>query len=371
MNKFEFQSVGQGLCYTGSIDMVDNNYNFMFDCGTGRRKVLQSQALSNITSFYGTDKDIEFIAISHLHSDHINLLSDIVKTYNVKDIYLPYLGFDPDVVKAIMLYSTRGIKAHVELSSLLFSAYAEAVIHGEWLYQNENKNDNDIDGKNKQWRESSAEQKEKMHLSKYAYVSYHIVHTCKYGIHSPYCKGWEFKIINNPKYEDKIDDLVSKLRAIIPAGTKVDVKWVSSNLKQINAIYNKVFGQNKINDTSMLLYHKPTNENLKIVIKCKNGATALHNTGTMLTGDAVFNEETKALLEDRMLEVGIMQLPHHGSCYNWNAIQAHIKAGAYVASYGLNNSYSHPSKQVILDIISNEDWFYRATDNKSLIYAIM
>ena len=133
-----------------------------------------------------------------------------------------------------------------------------------------------------------------------------------------------------------------------------------------------MFGQNRINDTSMLLYHKPKNENLVLMIKCKNGSIGtMRKTGTMLTGDAVFNNEIKALLDKDMQEVGIMQLPHHGSHDNWKKIKDDIKAAAYVASFGLNNSYGHPSKNVVVDIINNENWFYTATDNKSLIYEIM
>ena len=95
MNIFNFNAVGQGLFYTGSL--MHGTYNFVFDCGTENKK---QYIENNIDRFIGsigdgeTPPDIEFVVISHLHTDHFSGLQYLLNKSNVKRLYLPYLGED-------------------------------------------------------------------------------------------------------------------------------------------------------------------------------------------------------------------------------------------------------------------------------------
>ncbi len=90
MNIFNFNAVGQGLFYTGSL--MHGTYNFVFDCGTENKK---QYIENNIDRFIGsigdgeTPPDIEFVVISHLHTDHFSGLQYLLNKSNVKRLYLP------------------------------------------------------------------------------------------------------------------------------------------------------------------------------------------------------------------------------------------------------------------------------------------
>lgn len=51
--------------------------------------------------------------------------------------------------------------------------------------------------------------------------------------------------------------------------------------------------------------------------------------------------------------IGLVQIPHHGSKHNYNSKLRDITEGAvYFASVGLKNSYGHPHKEVMQDLCS-------------------
>ena len=80
MNRFIFHKVGQGLFYSGHLS--NNQYNFVFDCGSDSDKKFLHDAIDN----HLPKKDIDFIVLSHLHRDHINGIARIIKNHKVKKI---------------------------------------------------------------------------------------------------------------------------------------------------------------------------------------------------------------------------------------------------------------------------------------------
>lgn len=51
-----------------------------------------------------------------------------------------------------------------------------------------------------------------------------------------------------------------------------------------------------------------------------------------------------------------MLVPHHGSKYGWhNDLLTYTKY--FVVSYGLGNTYFHPSSEVIKNILSDQSYF--------------
>lgn len=66
------------------------------------------------------------------------------------------------------------------------------------------------------------------------------------------------------------------------------------------------------------------------------------------TGDISLHEGSgnesffKYYLNELRNEVGVFQIPHHGSYKNWNEeILKYTRASLFFASYGVHNNYSH------------------------------
>ena len=61
----------------------------------------------------------------------------------------------------------------------------------------------------------------------------------------------------------------------------------------------------------------------------------------------------------RNIICGFLQIPHHGSKYNWNELKKnHISASVNVISFGLGNRHHHPHAQTINELIHNNKTVY-------------
>lgn len=104
MNEFAFHPVGQGLFYTGSI--FNGSYNFVYDYGGSINKNDFNKIIDEYTDKIGQN-DIDFIIISHLHSDYFNGLYELIdscksKGIKIKKLILPYLyGFENVVISLL------------------------------------------------------------------------------------------------------------------------------------------------------------------------------------------------------------------------------------------------------------------------------
>ncbi len=98
---FKFHNVGQGLFYSGEIDLSVSTFRFIYDCGSKSRKLIQS----TIKQFKRdvTDNKINLLILSHLHEDHINGLEELFLQFKISEVILPY--FTP--VERLLIASKR------------------------------------------------------------------------------------------------------------------------------------------------------------------------------------------------------------------------------------------------------------------------
>jgi len=92
-SKFCFHNVGQGLFYTGSL--YDGEYNFIYDCGSTRQSQVNSivkNYCKNLSKNY-----VDFLAISHLHYDHLSGIDELRKHVSIRKVFLPYLFENRDL----------------------------------------------------------------------------------------------------------------------------------------------------------------------------------------------------------------------------------------------------------------------------------
>lgn len=91
-----FHPIGQGGFYTESFD---NQHMVVYDCGSESKNKLQNYLYDCFCEV--PKQTIDAVFLSHLHSDHINGLPELLKRANVKKIFLPLLTSNK-IVEAIL-----------------------------------------------------------------------------------------------------------------------------------------------------------------------------------------------------------------------------------------------------------------------------
>ena len=152
---------------------------------------------------------------------------------------------------------------------------------------------------------------------------------------------WKFHFINK-----KISKTVEKsfkteiLKLCKSTGSKSINELVTNHLSELKKSYEIVFGKgNKLNETSLILLHYPIKYN---DTKCKLLTLPVLNMTfyymfmlplynyvpavSLLTGDAMIDDGIAKLIQTLVLDnLGIIQVPHHGSYPNWNALDTKLK----------------------------------------------
>ena len=104
---------------------------------------------------------------------------------------------------------------------------------------------------------------------------------------------------------------------------------------------------------------------------CKNFCctSGLNRVGCLYMGDydASGNYKWKSLTDaykEYWDSIGCVQIPHHGSQYNYNKELSKIDA-YFIISAGINNRYHHPHNVVIKDLLFNGRVPFIVSENKS------
>lgn len=378
MNNFMFHPVGQGLFYTGSIK--NQNFNFVYDCGTESKEEYVKKSIDNyINSFKNGEPDIDFVVISHLHKDHINGLPYLAKKAHIKRIFLPYLGSDYNLISLVLQY-------HILDKETITKKDYELYDFMKNLYFKE-KNDNIFNIDDIVFlKEQNDDETYKSHNNGYSLNKVEIEAEIENASY------WKFILINKAGFEEDLEQLSKKIPFSYnfskPART-------IQELDRIKDIYIEVFGD-KLNNTSTLLLHYPTNLELRTYYSSCDVNNLKHkycqkmydcefcvntdnrdNTVTLLTGDAVVDKEmiceiNKFTSADRQSnEIGFLQIPHHGSKPNWEALKEHhLPIVNHLIPFGLGNIHHHPNADVIHDLITSSYTFYYINQTQFFIYII-
>ena len=358
MNHFKFHPVGQGLFYTGQL--AGGKYNFVYDCGSLSRDLylkdsIEEYVLSLKTN--GSDVSaIDFAVISHLHADHFNGLMYLMDKIYIRKIILPYIGDDINFI-ALILANAIFTDVNNEQKEHSFALFDFML----GLYERNGNIEDHI----------KFDREEISRKGMYCFVK----QIKMVNVENTF---WSFVFLNRIIPQDQLNNLISKMhRAMIDFGVTSICDLVHNHgFDVIKKIYNSVFATNH-NISSTILLHYPTeydtfNEtSISFTnIKCNIITTNINlheftSTVSLLTGDAMitddFGNEIKNSYPNDIGEIGVLQMPHHGSLQNYQFMKRQrICAEAYVVSYGLGNRYKHPRHEVIDDLYEN---------NKSVFFA--
>lgn len=364
-NFFGFRAVGQGLFYTGSI--LDGEYKFVYDCGTDNSQCYVEREVRRFSARC-RKKELDFVVLSHLHHDHYSGLQELMHNFNVKCIYLPYLGNNRNLIDLVLAYSTfvesRNDEADIEENYSVFR-FMQQLYNGESV----------IMGAEKIFlgREGSDSEDDSEYIHTHRMFDFN-----RDG--RPY---WEFQLLNKTYNRAKMkmfEDAVDKL--IANSGKTIRELIDSNQIELIKQVYEEVFGKgNNLNLSSTVLVHYPVDTNKRFRIagrsydcicarECFNANMAI----TMLTGDAQVDRWEVSYLNSLSLNCGgILQVPHHGSYNNWCSLgSVRDNFNAMVISSGLCGNHGLPSARTVDDIILNRGArLYLVNQNQGFYYSII
>lgn len=384
MNIFQFKHVGQGLFYTGSIL---GDFNFVFDCGSTRQGLSHLRQEIQNTHFESSGKEIDFVVISHLHYDHYSGLPDLCKKFNVKKVYLPYLGENKELIKLILVNSLIQDDSvpddeYIRLYTYMCHLYRVEEIH-ERNYQFIYPEDVRFLGGNESKDPLSRQ-------SDYVISTYNDIEECPFWCFRFVNRAFTQKWLNNAKkrfipYLQKYNnngsfnmraldnDILSKIS---------DLK----GLKELRSLYESVFGKRYLNISSTVLIHYPkiksysttiTEYNQPLNIALNLNLNKFEGNISVLTGDAEFDPQNRML--DYILYINelnkygaVLQIPHHGSYTNWESLKFLPQFfKAFIIPVGKNN-HGHPDSRVLseLSTIRENSYINFASENTGIVYFI-
>lgn len=342
-----FHPVGQGAFYSERHE----NFNIVYDCGNFYNTKQASMVVKN--SFNRGD-EIDILFISHFDYDHVSGIEVLKREFTIKRVVLPLLHEDEKafLVNIYRVLGEEDIELLIHSPEEFFggqtkiirvssSDNVESPINGEPI--DISKIDNQIN------REALTIQSGTvLHYNRWVYIPFNYECTTR---------------------KKELEKLFKKSGLDIKR-ISIDIGYAIKHRKKIREIYNNISGG--INQNSLLLYSGPdiisANDyygyskiiNMDFDIYCygfpyyAKRPPANHRVGCIYTGDADLNTcNIKSIYKNYWDVIGTIQIPHHGSLKSFKADL--FKRNHYICpiSVGINNTFGHPSGQVIYEIIKN------------------
>lgn len=406
--RYRFHAAGQGLFSSGSLigPGTINPFHWVFDCGsTSSKKVLRPKIESYRDLVIGNSLDL--LCISHFDNDHVSGLSDLLSGLHVRTVVMPYLSATERLILGSRCRKPSSQYIRFLSNPVLFLLNEAASVDQIVLVGRDQSGDA---GENTNVPlDPSPERRESWDL-KLAVSSYgdprKLVTARTYSLarekgttliaandsfdavavhHACYPAAWEFKFFHKPIdsiHEDNFRMIVANClpSGEIPAnGTELAsaLRYKPTRKRIKNCYENLVcrLPREDINSTSLCVYSGPNLENFQTSRTSQpwpNPVLGGHDLpfygmpsspeicSILYTGDADFSvrpnrDELREFLgHERWRNIFILQVPHHGSKFNWEI----GSSNEFGHSYSLfcadehNRQYKHPSREVILDLLN-------------------
>jgi len=347
-----FHPVGQGAFYTEEF----NDFSVVYDCGSFKNQALIEMEIS---STFKEGQPVDAVFISHLDSDHVNGLEYLLKYCAVKKLFLPLLQDNEKIAFLI----------HNEILNGTISPFLRRLIESQEI----------VNSDTSVIRVPEIEQESEFQVDNELGSSYFDGTISTESLRrNPRLKirnlnDWVF-IPFNFKNSERSNALINNLPPGINIHDFPSFKecWLDKNKKRkIIKAYKDIPGN--LNTNSMTLYSVPE----KIYGHMRRYWLHSHQSywgfGSHLLGCLYFGDyDAKGPIKWKYFIkhyqeywdfVGTVQIPHHGSNYNYNREINKDNPKISIISSGNKNQFRHPHastlKEILLDRgypqIVNED----------------
>ena len=289
-NWFNFYPVGHGLFYSGILNPID--FSFVFDCGTMKSGVNINQYVDHLAKYCPNDY-LDFLAISHLHLDHISGVPYLMKKLPPKKIFLPYISGN-FVVRVGIAASIMSFTAGIQTITPILDIYEE--------------------NREMEWERIESDDDDK---------------TMRITFKNNY---WQFVFLTKSISAKLEAEFFEKLEELFEKTDIRDVKElvIKGHIKELQDVYRSVFGASKLNETSLVMLHYPLlpySQTCVLSPYVGTSGTTLKYVApvSLLTGDAILDRQMASIIHSFVKnDTGIIQVPHHGSYPNWDALNTNL-----------------------------------------------
>ena len=106
-------AVGHGGFHTGRVRLGTAEARYIYDCGTRRRGSRLSEEIGRYAASLGTRTEVNVLFISHLDSDHVNGVDELLTHVSVDTVVLPYVTASERVASILEEEFRAGVTATV------------------------------------------------------------------------------------------------------------------------------------------------------------------------------------------------------------------------------------------------------------------
>lgn len=400
-----FHPAGHGTFFTGILDIGDGKsscrFSWVYDCGS-RRKNLIERNENTLKDFL--NQKIDMICLSHFDSDHINGLETLIQKskFKIRNLVLPYLPFSQ---RLETVFKTKSIDVlsfaldpfgHLKAKRLLHKVDRILLIQGS---DTPTSNPTSVEnpplgsGKNKIFKIfPKGKQADINDYSPLIGEKININRKKQKEISGNKIKNlgskWEFVFFNLP-LESKnlhprasISNIHAHVKQILNSSKKDKDK-----IEQLKRCYCEHFGNSNKNrnDISLCVLSRPLDShNLHHSMVCfsapdqaannqSNYYTKETKIGILLTGDISIDKATINLMKShfgttRWNDIGVMQIPHHGSVNSWKIGNHEISQHQYSVLCVPDKGTHHPHDNVLSDL--ERTTVVRADYSNSVVYKV-
>lgn len=403
-SEVEFHPVGQGLFSSGSLHdsrITGSGFSWVYDCGTSSRKTILRKEIDSYALFCGASTanrpTLDLLVLSHFDKDHINGVVDLLSKFSVRMILLPYVPLS----KRLILAFSEQVGLHQDLMKFFIDPVAyltregllgptsrivfvrtgnpdelpkETPDEGEVFSEEPGENNPWEPGlpvdQLSDWHGNEEELEPLKNGHRFSNVGFLKLHG-RIRVRG----WWEFLPYNDARFATKLTatflSAVSKYKSdLLQANSDPRRQQAIDALK---LIYDREFGKSSVqrNQISLFLYTGPIGRLsafpnacmrsirtgiLKSTYTISYGIKA-SKVGILYTGDGYLDKRdrlealTKMLGPNRMENICVCQVMHHGSKSNWHqGVAAEFKPTFSIFSSDPNHKrLQHPHSHVLRD----------------------
>lgn len=340
-----FHPVGQGAFYTEEFRSdARPRYTTVYDCGTETAAAKMDIPLVQQIQFFKSrlwNNGVDLLFISHFHNDHVKGLDELLKGTTVKRMVIPMLTPDAIMTTRIHNLMIYGDDARA----------TDTIIQDIYYGNGEDGRFGEIIAVSPETRGPEGEEQRNDDRGGMLPKKVKVTHSGEEIVEQDIF--WKYIPFNSIDASDQraIDfvNQVRKIPGVIKTNGELDVDEIVRNKrKELREIYKKVMKGGNDNLYTLVVESTPIDG---VRVQPSNYLARCLYLGDFEPDGGKDVWQRFVSIYNDYPEIGLMQVPHHGSENNWKKEFLYsMGRRQYIISTGIRNKRHHPDYWIIRDI---------------------